>query len=151
MPHLTEQRKEELPWEKSFDEKFCKLRSDNYMELVNHHAPDIKSFIRSLLETELTQALTCNKPLPDGSICRCKLDCHLHDWRQRDQIDQVLTDKVEQIRGEIEEIEVSCVRDDLLGRSNEYLKGWNNCSQAWREVRDDVLALPALQLPTKDN
>ncbi len=34
------------PWEIEFDEKFCKLRGDGYMEMKNHHAPDIKSFIR---------------------------------------------------------------------------------------------------------
>ena len=28
----------------------------------------------------------CNKELPDGSICQCKLDCHLHDWRQKQAV-----------------------------------------------------------------
>jgi len=39
-------------WKKEFDDKFCKLRHDGYMELLNHHAPDIKAFIESLLKSK---------------------------------------------------------------------------------------------------
>ena len=38
------------------------------------------------LHQELQKALRCGKDMGDGSICGCKLDCHLHDWRQREQI-----------------------------------------------------------------
>jgi hypothetical protein len=38
----------------------------------------------------------------------------------------------------IDEIEVSCVRDSLLGKSDEYLRGWNECSEEWRRVRNNL-------------
>lgn len=41
---------EKEKWEIEFDDNFCKLRDDGYMELINHHAPDIKAFIRSQRE-----------------------------------------------------------------------------------------------------
>lgn len=25
----------------------------------------------------------CQKPIEGDSICGCKLDCHIHDWRQK--------------------------------------------------------------------
>lgn len=40
-------------WREGFDKKFCKLRHDGYMELVNLHAPDIKSFIASTIQSEI--------------------------------------------------------------------------------------------------
>lgn len=39
-------------WREEFDEVFCKLRHDGYMELLNHHAPDIKAFINSILKSK---------------------------------------------------------------------------------------------------
>lgn len=37
------------------------------------------------LREELTH---CKKLVENGqAICGCKLDCHLHDWRQRDRIE----------------------------------------------------------------
>lgn len=43
--------------------------------------------------------LTCNKELPDGSICKVSLDCHLHDWRQKEHITATLSDILERVEG----------------------------------------------------
>lgn len=35
---------------KEFEDRFCSLRQDGYMELKKHHSPDIKSFISNALD-----------------------------------------------------------------------------------------------------
>lgn len=55
----------------------------------------MKSIAGEIIQTlhhQLQKALTCGKELPDGSICGCKLDCHLHDWRQRDEVQKARHD-----------------------------------------------------------
>lgn len=39
-----------------------------------------------------------------------------------------------------EELELSCVDDRLLGRTDEYLQGYNTSTERWRAKRDDLLA-----------
>jgi len=46
---------------------------------------------------------------------------------------------VQRVRGEIESLEVSCIDDRLLGRSDEYLVGYNTSTERWRKERDDIL------------
>ena len=38
-----------------------------------------------------------------------------------------------------EELELSCVDDRLLGKTNEFLEGYNTSSDRWRTKRDDLL------------
>lgn len=47
---------------------------------------------------ELQKALVCGKEFSDGSICGCKLDCHLHDWRQRDELQKARKEERERIK-----------------------------------------------------
>lgn len=43
----------------------------------------------------------CQKLVENGkAICNVKLDCHLHDWRQRDEIRSLLQEIVEEIEGQ---------------------------------------------------
>lgn len=46
---------------------------------------------------QLQKALRCGKDMGDGSVCGCKLDCHLHDWRQRDELQKARQDWLREI------------------------------------------------------
>ena len=39
----------------------------------------------------------------------------------------------------LEGLEVSCVDDRLLGKSDDYLEGYNTSTERWREQRDDQI------------
>lgn len=41
--------------------------------------------LQSAHEGEIERVTHCHKDMGDGSICTCKLDCHLHDWRYGDE------------------------------------------------------------------
>lgn len=47
--------------------------------------------------------------------------------------------KREEVVEMLEELELSCVDDRLLGKSDEYLQGYNTSTERWREKRDDIL------------
>jgi len=40
-----------------------------------------------------------------------------------------------------EELELSCVDDRLLGKTDEYLSGYYKSTERWREKRDDLVTL----------
>lgn len=54
----------------------------------------------------------------------------------------------EKVRERVEELELSCVDDRLLGKTDEYLEGYNTSTVRWREKRDELLQ--ALTLPITD-
>lgn len=64
--------------------------------------------IEKLLESEISRAVikasTCKKVVHDNAICGCKLDCHLHDWRQKDQIKSAVAKEREEIVEKIEDL-----------------------------------------------
>ena len=64
-------------------------------------------------------------------------------------ITQAIAEDREKMRGEIERLEVSCIDDRLLGKSDEYLDGYNTSTERWRKERDDLLT--SLQDLTKKN
>lgn len=40
--------------------------------------------IKAMVHILLVEATHCQKPVENGeAICKCKLDCHLHDWRAK--------------------------------------------------------------------
>lgn len=40
--------------------------------------------IKAMVHVLLLDATHCQKPVENGeAICKCKLDCHLHDWRAK--------------------------------------------------------------------
>lgn len=49
--------------------------------------------------SETKQVLECRKTFEDGSICGVKLDCHLHDWRQKEYTNEILSDIKKKIEG----------------------------------------------------
>jgi hypothetical protein len=70
-----------------------------------------------LFTSVLKEATTCNKPVENGkAICGCKLDCHLHDWRQKEQIATALREQRDKIKSIVESI------DDTGGGSGRRLK-----------------------------
>jgi len=54
-------------------------------------------------------------------------------------IDTLIGKRVGEIVEKIEEIELSCVDDRLLGKTDEYLEGYNTSTERWRVKRDDLL------------
>jgi hypothetical protein len=59
----------------------------------------------------------------------------------KDFIKNLLQTEQTRIAEEVEEIELSCVDDRLLGKSDEYLEGYNTSTRRWREKRDQVLSI----------
>ena len=53
----------------------------------------------------------------------------------KEELLQEVREKIEEI---FDNIEVSCVDDRLLGRSDEYLDGYNKSTERWRKIRDSV-------------
>lgn len=119
MPHLTEQRKEELV------PKIINILA--YQQSITNQGINYSgekdwalNKILALFETELAQALT---------------------------------NKVEEIRGEIENNKFSLNIDWYLPK----VKAWNKSNydipfdDGYGKAKYDVLALPALQLPTNNN
>ena len=63
-------------------------------------------------------------------------------------IAQAIAEERDRVRREIEGLEVSCIDDRLLGRSDEYLVGYNTSTERWRKERDDLLS--SLDKPLTD-
>lgn len=60
----------------------------------------VEKRLRTLLQSQAEEyegEKRCNKKMPDGSICRCILDCHLHDWRQRDAMGEMVEEIISRI------------------------------------------------------
>ncbi len=60
-------------------------------------AIDAERICKDLLTTQATthqatlaEVTRCQKRIPGNAICGCKLDCHLHDWRQKDLLAEVV-------------------------------------------------------------
>jgi len=77
--------------------------------------------------------------------CQCKKELKFLE----DTIAQAEQEMLKRVVGEIEMLEVSCVDDRLLGRSDEYLDGYNTSTERWRKERDDLLS--SLEKEIKDN
>lgn len=80
-------------------------------ELAMHLTPSNESMkavrfareaLTETLHQQLQKALTCGKDMGDGSICGCKLDCHLHDWRQREEIQKAREEAVDELLTDID-------------------------------------------------
>ena len=54
-------------------------------------------------------------------------------------VSNLLQDRNREIIEKIEEIEVSCVDNRLLGRTDEYLDGYKTSTERWREKRDYII------------
>lgn len=122
MPYLTEQRKEELT--RAFRQKWGGLYGNPWSEDNEKidRSNNVLDFIFELLETELTQALT---------------------------------EKVEEIRGEINnstkydlDDDGGCGDPECCGSQGYYI---NPMKSGNYNKTSDILALPALQLTTKEN
>lgn len=46
----------------------------------------VEAFIEHTLQKDREEKQRCGKDMGDGSICRVILDCHLHDWRQKEAL-----------------------------------------------------------------
>lgn len=57
----------------------------------------------------------------------------------RDKILFLVAERDAYWKEQIEELELSCVDDRLLGRTDEYLDGYNTSTERWREQRDALL------------
>lgn len=58
-----------------------------------------KKRIKEIIKAEIASALTCGKYVEEGkAICGVKLDCHLHDWRQKEQIATALKTQKYELR-----------------------------------------------------
>lgn len=82
--------------------------------------------------TNDTEKKRCGKEMHDGSICGVVLDCHLHDWRQKDLIRETITKALEEMAGEANELQAKLVdRDTNLGMNESY-------RMALDEIRDII-------------
>jgi hypothetical protein len=67
------------------------------------------------------------------------------NWKNGDEVGlyeevkKLHLQEIELIREMIEELDLSCVDDRLLGKTDEYLNGYNTSTERWREKRDDIL------------
>ena len=60
-------------------EQFVAKLKEHFNEMWTEHDQD---FAEKLYE----EVSRCLKPFHDGSICQVRLDCHLHDWRQKETL-----------------------------------------------------------------
>ena len=58
------------------------------------------------------------------------------------EIDLAVAKKEKEIVESIEQtLELSCVDDRLLGKTDEYLEGYNTSTERWRQKRDELINL----------
>lgn len=84
-------------WKESFDKKFY---SKDDTTCTWHRNFELKLFIADLLSKNNERLIKCQKLVEDGkAICGVRLDCHLHDWRQKDFLEDYKKELVEEIEG----------------------------------------------------
>ncbi len=71
----------------------------NKRQNINDTADEIVvEFMQQEMNRLLEDALCCNKEINGNGICKVRLDCHLHDWRQKEEMNRVLGEVQERIR-----------------------------------------------------
>lgn len=76
---IVNKEKTKERWEDVFGKQFPYIDGNSTFGELD----DVKDFIKTLLATESR----CKKLVENGkAVCGVKLDCHLHDWRQKEMI-----------------------------------------------------------------
>lgn len=88
---------------------------------------------------DLVENLRCNKGIPDGSsetmaVCGVKLDCHLHDWRQKEHAQDLLSE----LKRAVEEMKETSKISHFVGE-NHVKRTCDICG--WNSALDSVLNL----------
>ena len=76
---------------------------DKEYYLSNITFEEWKNTVRQEGYEEGRNNIRCGKLVDEIAICNVKLDCHLHDWRQKDKINQARADLIKELRNVIEQ------------------------------------------------